>query len=126
MFPRQGRGLHTVAEGVNDELWRRAKKGKHLHVFAIWEMDSVIQPAQMFGTDILTLDMIVTGFVLFSQISTSDVIFSVLLAEVGEGHGVLDVDGELLCVAEHGLVQGEELVILHGAPGGDLTQVPPV
>ena len=89
-------------------------------------MDSVIQPAQMFGTDILTLDMIVTGFFLFSQRPTSDVIFPVLLAEVGEGHRVLDVDGELLGVAEHGLVQGEELVILHGAPGGDLTQVPPV
>ena len=104
MFPRQGRGLHSVAERVNDELWRRAKTGKHLHVFAIWEMDLGIQPAQMFGTDILTFHMIVTGFFLFSQRPTSDVIFSVLLAEVGEGHGVLDVDSELLGVAEHGLV----------------------
>lgn len=61
---------------------------------------------------------------LFSRpTSGSDVIFPVLLAEVGEGDRVLDVDGELLRVAEHGRVQGEELVILHGAPGRDLTQV---
>ena len=54
--------------------------------------------------------------------SGSDVIFPVLLAEVGEGDRVLDVDGELLRVAEHGRVQGEQLVILHRTPGRDLTQ----
>ena len=31
--------MYNVAEGVNDELWRRAKTGKHLLVLAIWVMD---------------------------------------------------------------------------------------
>ena len=50
-----------------------------------------------------------------------DVVPSELRAKVGKGDGVLDVDGELLCVFEYRGVSGEVLVIFYRAPGRDLT-----
>ena len=52
---------------------------------------------------------------------SKDVVLPVLRPEVGEGHGVLEVDGEFLGVGENGLLQRQPRVVLHWTPGGDLT-----
>ena len=53
----------------------------------------------------------------------TNVALPVLSSKVGEGNGVLDVDGELVRVAEDGGGGGQLLVILHWTPSGDLTVV---
>ena len=53
----------------------------------------------------------------------TNVALPVLSSKVGDGNGVLDVDGELVRVAEDGGGGGQLLVILHWTPSGDLTVV---
>ena len=56
-------------------------------------------------------------------ILTKNIIFPVIRTKVGESHGVLDINSELLRVLEERRLAGQLLVVLHGRPGGDLTEI---
>ena len=121
VFPRAG-ALDSGAERVNDELWRQGGPTWSEYILSptahYWLLNiqaNIFRQnwhwIKAFSLNLSSANSRESRYK--SSFFTSDIVFPVLLAKVGEGHRVLDVDSELLRVTKDGLIQGQQLVILH-------------